>query len=196
MAKDWRQMMHWCAELLERATGEDVAVWNRRVAESGIDTEAQLRVWLADRGVSGYAQMLLVMERFGYPDHLLATADELFGGQYADRPVLRPVADRVIESAQLSGAEVTVQMRKAYVAFVGPRRTFAQLVPSTKSRIDLGLRIEVDLAEVAADDSRARLLPAKNLGNRTCPVRIPLTDIAEVDEDVAAWLARAYDANL
>jgi hypothetical protein len=30
--------------------------------------------------------MLLVMERFGYPEYLLASADALLAGQYADRP--------------------------------------------------------------------------------------------------------------
>ena len=36
------------------------------------------------------------MERFGYPDFLLATADELIEKQYADRPQLRPVYDAII----------------------------------------------------------------------------------------------------
>ena len=44
---------------------------------------------LVGRTSSGYPQMLLVMERFGYPDFLLASADELIDGQYADRPELR-----------------------------------------------------------------------------------------------------------
>jgi hypothetical protein len=37
----------------------------------------QLRTWLTQQGVTGNAQSHLVMERFGYPDFLLASADEL-----------------------------------------------------------------------------------------------------------------------
>src|SRR5207247_10963839 len=37
---------------------------------------------LTKQGVIGYAQTLLVMERFGYPDFMTATADELMDGQY------------------------------------------------------------------------------------------------------------------
>jgi hypothetical protein len=76
----------WSADLLLSRTGEDVAAWNRRVAEAGLDDEQALRAWLAEHGVTGYAQALLVWERFGYPDFLTADADELISGQYTDRP--------------------------------------------------------------------------------------------------------------
>lgn len=189
MARDWRDMMAWCAELLERQTGAGTDEWNERVAASGVATEQDLRAWLDVRGVRGYAQKLLVMERFGYPEFLTATADELFSAQYADRPAMRRVAERVIKLALLAGPDVTVQMRKTYVSFVGPRRTFAQLVPSTRRRIDLGLRIDEQPEE------GGRLLPAKSLGNRVCPVRIGLTSVEEVDSQVADWLGRSYEAN-
>jgi hypothetical protein len=39
-------------------------------------------------------------------------------------------------------------------------------------------------------------LDAKNLGNRSCSVRIPLTAVDQIDDDVATELQRAYDANL
>ena len=55
----------------------------------GCTREAQLRRWLSGHGVTGYAQQLLVMERFGYPDFVLATADDLIAKQYADRAHLR-----------------------------------------------------------------------------------------------------------
>lgn len=70
--------------------------------------------------MTGYPAMLLVMERFGYPDYLIASVDELIEGQYADRPALR---------------------HKTYVALVTPRRTFAAVQPTTKKRVDLGLRL-------------------------------------------------------
>ncbi|MDJ1372277.1 DUF5655 domain-containing protein [Gulosibacter molinativorax] len=188
MAKDWREMMAWCGELLERSTGETVEQWNAKIREADPSSESELRAWLRERDIHGYAQMVLIMERFGYPEFLTATADELFDAQYESRPALRPVAERVIELAQLAGPEVTIQMRKTYVAFVSPRRTFAQLVPSTRTRIDLGLRLDVP--------PEGRLLPAKNLGNRVCPVKIGLTSLDEVDQEVADLLARSYQENL
>ncbi|MGD7706593.1 DUF5655 domain-containing protein [Microlunatus sp. Y2014] len=189
MAETWNEMMAWCGELLQRRTGEDVATWNTRVAELDPADEPTLRAWLADHDVTGYPQMILVYERFGYPEFLTASAEELLDGQYRDRPQLRPIADRVLELAVTAGPEVTVQMRKTYVSLVGPRRTFAWLHPRTKSRVDLGLRLE--------DESpHGRLLDGKGVGNGDCTVRIGLTTVDEVDDEVAALLQRTYDANI
>ena len=184
-AKDWRDMMAWSADLLRRSTGEDVAAWNERIRQTGIDDEADLRAWLAEQGIIGYAQMLLVMERFGYPDFLTATAEELIDNQYADRPALRPIADRVLLAAADCG-DITVQARKTYISLVTPRRTFAQVAATTRTRVDLGLRLE-------GVEPEGRLLPAKSMSN--VPVRVPLRAADEVDDEVRALLQRAYDAN-
>ena len=77
------------------------------------------------------------MERFGYPDFLTATADELIDAQYAGRGHLRPIFDRVLAMASIVG-DVTVQARKGYVSLVSPRRTFAVVRPTTRQRVDLG----------------------------------------------------------
>src|SRR6266542_233592 len=159
----------------------------QRFRETGIDTEPALRAWLGEQGITGYAQMLLVMERFGYPEFLLASADELIDGQYADRPHLRPILDRIVAVAAMAG-DVQVQARKTYVSLVGPRRKFALVNPTTRSRVDLGLR----LADQPAD---ARLQVAKSLGDDTMPVRIGLSSVAEVDDEVVEWIRRAYAAN-
>jgi predicted transport protein len=185
---DWREMREWEIGLLEKATGQGLEHWNARVLETGIQHEAELRTWLTEEGVTGYPRMLLVMERFGYPDFLLATSDQLVDGQYADRPELRPICDRLLERAAGLG-EVTIQTRKTYIALVGPRRTFAQIVATTKARVDLGLRLD-------GEQPHGRLLDAKNLGNRSCSVCIPLTGIDQVDDEVMTLLQRAYDANL
>src|SRR5438105_3967838 len=115
--RDWQGMRAMSARLLEERTGEDVEAWNRRIRNDGPDDKASLRAWLAERGVTGYAQSLLVMERFGYPNFMLASADELIDGQYADRPHLRPIYDAIIDAAAGLG-EVTIQSRKTYVSLV------------------------------------------------------------------------------
>src|SRR4051794_20583260 len=75
-AKDWREMHEWSAQLLRRQTGQTVEDWNRRVRETGIDSRDALQQWLVRHDINGYAQQLLIMERFGYPDLLVKTAEE------------------------------------------------------------------------------------------------------------------------
>src|SRR5262245_7653761 len=138
--RDWKGMKDMSARLLKERTGEDVDAWNRRIKKERFNDEKALRAWLTDQGVTGYAQSLLVMERFGYPDFLLASADELIEGQYEDRPHLRPILDAIIDAA--AGLGGAIQARKTFVSLVTPRRTFARVQPTTKNRVDLGLRLD------------------------------------------------------
>src|SRR5438309_8360229 len=94
--RDWEGMRAMSERLLEERTGKGVATWNRRIKEEGLDDETSLRAWLTKHGVIGYAQTLLVMERFGYQDFMSATADQLIDGQYADRPQLHPIYDALV----------------------------------------------------------------------------------------------------
>jgi hypothetical protein len=65
--------------------------------------------------------------------------DQLIAGQYADRPQLRPILDAVLAALPALGP-VTVQARKTFVSLVPPRRTFAVVQATTRTRVDLGLR--------------------------------------------------------
>jgi Domain of unknown function (DUF5655) len=183
--RDWHGMKDMSARLLKERTGENVAAWNQRITKEGFTNEQQLRAWLTAQGVTGYAQSLLVMERFGYPDFLLASANALIQGQYADRPQLRPIFDAIIDAAAGLG-EVVVQTRKTYVSLVSPRRTFARVQPTTKQRVDLGLRLE-------GLEPGGRLQPSKI--HETMPLQISLTTSDDVDSEVLGWLQQAYDQN-
>ena len=183
--RDWKGMREMSARLLKERTGDDVDEWNRRVRRERFEDEKSLRRWLTKQGVAGYAQTLLVMERFGYPDFFLASADELILGQYADRPHLRPIFDAIIDAAAGLG-EVTIQARKTYVSLVSPRRTFARVQPTTKSRVDLGLRLE-------GQKLIGRLEPSKI--QETMRFQISLSSPEEVDSEVLDWLRKAYDQN-
>jgi hypothetical protein len=176
---------------LERQTGEDLAAWNGRIrAEPELADEPSLRAWLADRGVTGYPAMLLVFERFGYPDYLQRDADDLIDGQYRDRPALRAVYERIVEVV-LELGQVELQARKTYVALIGPRRTFASIQATTRTRVDIGLRLD----GVAAQPG-GRLEVARSIGQSSMTHKIGVAAPAEVDGEVVAWLRRAYQANL
>ena len=184
--RDWKSMQDMSARLLQERTGEDVAEWNRRIAQEQFKDEKSLRAWLTKQGVTGYAQGLLVMERFGYPDFLLASADDLIERQYADRPQLRPIFDALLEAA-IGLGQVTIQTRKTYVSLVTPRRTFARIQATTKNRVDLALRL-------AGHKPGGRLQPSKI--HETTPLQISLASVDDVDTDVLNWLQEAYDQNI
>jgi hypothetical protein len=183
--RDWGRNRDTWVRILEARTGAGVDEWVARIRKARPASETELRTWLGARGVTGYAQQLLVMETFGYPDFVLATADALIAAQYEDRRHLRPIFDAVVAAAETFG-EVTVQARKTYVSLVGPRRTFARLQATTRQRLDLGLRI--------AGQKPGGRLEASSI-HPTMPLRIVLTTPDDLDAEAAAWLQRAYDTN-
>jgi hypothetical protein len=171
--------------LLKKQTGGGVAEWNRRIGKQRLRDERSLRAWLTRQKVTGYAQALLVMEQFGYPDFVLATADQLIEQQYRDRPHLRPIYDAIIRAATRCG-EVVIQARKTYVSLVSRRRTFARVQATTRTRVDLGLRLD-------GRPLRGRLQPSKI--HETMAVQVSLSTREEVDSDVKRWLQEAYAEN-
>jgi hypothetical protein len=152
------------------------------------DAPGPVRARLAEQGVTGYAQALLVRERLGGPDFMTADGGELADGQYADRPQLRPILDAVLVAASALGP-VTAVARKTCVSLVSPRRTFAAVQATTKSRVDLGLRLD-------GVQPAGRLLVAKNIASGTINLRIALSGPGEIDEEVLGWLRRAYDESV
>jgi Domain of unknown function (DUF5655) len=184
----WSRMRDMSTGLLERRTGAGVDEWVRRIRDSGADTdEKSLRAWLEEQGVTGYPQHLLVFERFGYPDYLVASPDELIDAQYSDRPQLRPIFDRIVAVATRVG-EVRVQARKGYVTLVSPRRTFA-LIRASKKRVDLGFRLE-------KRPPQGRLRAAGTMPQGWARLKFELASADEVDSEVEEVLAEAYRANV
>ena len=183
--RDWQRNRDMWVRVLEMQTGEGVDAWKRRIGSKHLRDEPSLRAWLARQGVMGYAQSLLVMERFGYPDFVLASADQLIEQQYADRPHLRPIYDAIVSAATQCG-DVIIQARKTFVSLVTPRRTFARIQPTTKTRVDLGLRLD-------GWRPSGRLQPSKI--HETMRVHVSMTASNQVDSEVQKWLRQAYGEN-
>jgi uncharacterized protein DUF5655 len=175
-----RSMME---RLLVERTGSPLPVWKARAKKLRPRNEAQLRKWLAREGVTGYPQMLVVLEHFGYPDYLTASANDLIGAQFADRPQLRPIYDAIVKAvAGWEGA--TVQARKTYVSLVTPRRTFARIQPTTRTRVDLALRL--DGARVGGRWQRATV-------HESMQVQVGLSRRTEFDAEVRTLLRAAFE---
>lgn len=181
----WQGMIDWNEELLVRRTGEGSEAWAGKARASGIASEAELAGWLREQGVAGYAAMAVAWKLFGYPESFLKSGDELIDGQYADRPALRPIADRLMSMA-LSLDGVWLQARKTYVSVHSPRRKFAQITPANKGSLDLLLRIE-------AEDPRLEAVRGRS--GDPFDRRLRFRSPEEVDDGVLAILERALGQN-
>jgi Domain of unknown function (DUF5655) len=181
---DWHRNKAMWIRVLEKQTGEGLEAWKKKMRKHQFRDEKELRTWLSRRNVTGYAQQLLAMERFGYPDFVLASADELINRQYADAPQLRAVYDAIVRAATRCG-DLTIQARKTFVSLVSPRRTFAR-IQRAKGRVNLGLRLD-------GQRPVGRLVPSKI--HETMQLQIAVTDVAEVDAELQEWLRRAYTLN-
>jgi hypothetical protein len=187
--RSWQEMREQEIKWLIERTGEGLEAWNAKVATSGAGDEPALRTWLAQMSVTGYPAMLLVMERFGYPDYLQTSAEDLIENQYADRPATRPIYQALLTLLPEIG-EIEVQARKTYVAFLTPKRTFSALVPTTKTRSDLGLRLP------AAQPASGKLELAKNFAQSSVTHKIGLASADDVDDEVVGWIKRSYAENI
>ena len=179
----WKAFREKIVKLLEKRTGEGLDAWNARVAKQKPKDEAALRKWLASEGIEGYPRDLLVMERFGYPDFLTASAGELIDGQYKARPALRPVYDKIIKA--MEKLDISVQARKTYVSIVTPRRTFAR-VQASKDRVHVALRFD-------GRKPSGRLRASKI--HDTMPLEIAFATPADVDAEAVALFRDAYKEN-
>ena len=108
--------------------------------------------------------------------------------QYAGaKAALRPIYDRILAIVRGFGDDVESQTRKTYVAFARGKQ-FAVVQPTTKTRIDIGLKLPGAIAG-------GRLEPATNTGSGSMTHKISVTSLDEVDEYVESLLLKAYESS-
>jgi hypothetical protein len=109
--------------------------------------------------------------------------DDLFAGPKA---TLRPVYEELMAIAMKLGRDVTATPCKTFVP-LRRRYVFAQIRPTTRTRIDLGLAL-------GKTQPVHPLIETGGLakGDRITH-RIPITSTSEIDAAVKRWLKTAYD---
>lgn len=173
---------------LEQSTGRSLDAWLELVRGLGIEKHGQILAELKTTyGLShGYANMIALLAT-GYGQQ---ADDELVAGLFAgSKAGLRPIYDRVLALVAGLGEDVETVPKKTMVSF---RRTkqFACFTPMSAKRIDLGVNLRGDLAADAVGVARLKPTP----GGMASHV-FPIGDPDEVDDEVADWIARAYEVN-
>ncbi len=171
---------------LKQKTGKSLEEWIRVVKKSGPSAKKARAQWLKVKHRLGGTTAAVIADRVEgkapqyNPE---AFVKVMFAGQKAG---LRPIYEQLMKLGMKLGKDVTATPCKTFVP-LRRRYVFAQIKPTTNTRIDLGLAL-------GKTKTPKRLLDAGGLakGDRITH-RIPLTSVAEIDAEVKRWLKAAHD---
>ena len=189
-------MQKWVAELPQK-TGRSLEQWTRLVKKQGPTTEKERREWLKTKHQLGTNSAWWIAEHSvgkggedSDPQSYLAAAvkyvDEMFGGAKAG---LRPIYQALLELGRGLGPDVKVCPCKTIVPFYR-KHVFAQVKPSTRTRIDFGLALR-------KTKTPKRLIATGGLskGDRLTH-RFEIGSLSDIDAEVKTWLRKAYDLDI
>ena len=111
------------------------------------------------------------------------SADDLVENQYQGKENLLPIYEKLIVLVNDFGKDVKITPKKTEVS-LDRKKKFAVIRPSTKSRIDLGLKLK--------GKSNTERLESSGPFVMMCTHRVRLTDINQIDEELLDWLNEAY----
>ena len=170
--------------MIRELPGRSVEEWIAMLPAEGTHRERQR--FLMDQGLSSnHASAVLWWEKNGAA--IEAGGDPLIDRQYSGaKEGLRPIYERVAAVVEGLGDDVEPGPRGTYVSFGRPQQ-FALVQPSTRTRVDVGLR----LPGVSSSD---RLVDAGSFGSGSITHRVALATVEDVDAELEGWLRDAYDA--
>jgi hypothetical protein len=179
---------------LPRKTGRSLDEWIALVKHSGPATEKERRDWLKREHGLGTNSAWWIAERAAgkggeedSPEAYLKAAEiyvrDMFSGKKA---ALVPLYGQLLRLALRLGSDVKACPGKTIVPLYR-NHVFAQLKPSTNTRIDLGLALGDRKTPKRLIDSGG--FKKKDRITR----RIEVTQPADIDAEVERWLRTAYE---
>ena len=177
----------WIARMPEK-TGKSLEEWARLLQAAGLTTEKERRDWLKKEHGVGTNYATLIAEHSGGKKRMDDYEDgaALVDAMFAGKESLRPVFDRLLKLARSLGKDVRACPCKTIVPLYR-RHVFAQLKPSTKTRLDFGLALRDTPVQGRLIDTGGR---AK--GDRITH-RSAVASSADIDDELKGWLRKAYE---
>ncbi len=187
------QVQKWRQELPEK-TGRSLEEWIALTKKSGPATEKERREWLKKEHKLGTNSAAWIAERLegkgteeDSPDAYLKTAAAWVEAQYSGaRAALRPLYEQLLKLGFSLGKDVKACPCKTMVPLYR-NHVFAQIKPSTNTRIDLGfalgnMKTPKCLIDTGGYEKKDRITR-----------RIEVKSKADIDDEVKRWLKQAYE---
>lgn len=185
----------WLAELKEK-TGRSMEEWLALVKKEGPEDEKSRREWLKTKHKIAPNSAWWIAERAegkggneDTPEVYLKAAVRYVEEQYAGpKEKLRPIFDELLTLGKSMGGDVKACPCKTIVPLYR-NHVFAQIKPTTNSRIDLGFALTHYKGKLPK-----RLIDTGGLAKKDrITHRIEITAEEQIDGEVKKWLKTAYD---
>jgi hypothetical protein len=185
----------WVAELKEK-TGRSLDEWLALVKKGGPKDEKGKREWLKTKHKLGTNAATWIAERSedkggeeDSPEAYLKAAVRYVEEQYSGpKEKLRPIYDELLDLGKSLGDDVKACPCKTIVPLYR-KHVFAQIKPTTNSRIDLGFALAAHRGKLPK-----RIIDTGGLAKKDrITHRIELKAANEIDDEVKKWLKTAYE---
>ena len=185
-------VQNWVATLKQKS-GRSLDEWLTLIRKSGPPTEKERREWLKKEYGLGTNTAWWLAERAegkgedGDPDAYLEQANQYVEEMYSgSKAGLRPMYDALLKLGLGIGKDAKACPCKTIVPLYR-NHVFAQIKPTTRTRIDLGFALGARKAE-------GRLIDTGGYAKKDrITHRIPISSLNEIDAEVKQWLHTAYE---
>jgi hypothetical protein len=178
---------------MKEKTGRTLEEWLALVKKSGLKTEKEQRAWLKSVHGLGTNTAWWIAERAAGkviwdedPDAYLQQAEQYVENMFSGKKqALRPIYDKLLHLGLSVGKDVKACPCQTIVPLYR-KHVFAQIKPSTLTRIDFGFAL-------GARKASGRLIDTGGYAKKDrITHRIPITSVADIDGEVERWLRTAY----
>jgi len=183
----------WIGEL-KRKTGRSLEEWLRFIQKEGPPTEPEQRDWLKTKhGLGTNTAWWLAKrsvgkgEEIGDPDHYLRAAEKYVEGMFSGKKEhLRPIYESLLKLGLSMGKDAKACPCQTIVPLYR-NHVFAQIKPTTLTRIDFGLAL-------GNMKTSKRLIDTGGYAKKDrITHRFEMTSLKDIDAEVKRWLKVAYD---
>lgn len=174
-------------DTVKAKTGKTPEDFARLAAEKGLTKHSEIAAWVKQDFGLGHGHAQAIAAALLKSDSRKASGDEklqkLTSGKKA---VWREACDALVASLKAFGPDVEAVANETYVNVNRGQKKFAILHPASAERFDIGIKLK-------GLEATGRL-EAAGSWNAMVTHRVRITDPAQIDAEVLAWLKQAYEA--
>jgi hypothetical protein len=170
---------------IKAKTGKTADDFKALAAEKNLTKTADILSWLKSDFGLGHGHAMAIVHLIVHEEHRNSTPDDktgkLFGGNKAK---WRKPYDDLVAKITSFGSDVSTSTGQTYINLLRGSKKFGIVQPSSAERLDIGIKLK----GAEAGDR----FESAGSWNSMVTHRVRITNAGQIDEDLVAWLKKAY----